>query len=256
METINDERAYFQERTMRNRNVITAEEQEKFRDGVIGIAGLSVGSSILMAIVQSGGPKKIKIADFDVVEVSNLNRMRATISDLGVSKTEVAARQVKSLDPFAELTLFEKGLTADNLEDFLNGLDVFIDEMDSIDLKIAAREICKKRGISVVMATDNGDGAIVDVERFDQEPGRAIFHGRLEGVDIKENWLTVANAIIGEEYLTERMKSSLKHGPPVPQLGTGAGIAGSCVAYVVRMMLTDQPMKSGKYIISPENIFA
>ena len=106
------------------------------------------------------------------------------------------------------------------------------------------------------MATDNGDGAIVDVERFDLEPERPIFHGRLKGVDLKGDWLKIANAIIGEEYLTDRMKSSLKNGPPVPQLGTGAGIAGSCVAYVVRMILTGQTMKSGKYVISPENIFS
>lgn len=254
------EEQYFQERTQRNRNVITAEEQQKFRNGTIGIAGLSVGSSILMAIVQSGGPKKIKIADFDVVEASNLNRMRAGIEDLGKNKTEVAARQVKDLDPFAELTLFEEGLKKENLENFLGGLDIFIDEMDSIDLKIKAREVCRKNKIPVVMATDNGDGAIVDVERFDLEPERALFHGRLAGVDMKGPWLEIANKIIGTEHLTDRMKASLseigKTIGGVPQLATGAGIAGSCVAYVVRMILTGQSMKSGKYIISPEQIFS
>lgn len=252
------EQKYFLERTARNREVITEKEQQKYRAGRIGIAGLSVGSAILMAIVQSGGPKNIKIADFDVVEASNLNRMRGTLADVGKNKTDVAAQHVLELDPFAKLTLFDKGLDKKNLEKFLlkPRLDVFIDEMDDIDLKIAAREICKKNKIPVVMATDNGDGAIVDVERFDEESKRPLFHGRLEGVNMKDDWLAIANKIIGEEFLTQRMKMSLKNGPPVPQLGTGAGIAGSCVAYVVRMILIGQPMASGKYIISPEKIFA
>ena len=262
-----DHNKYFQDRTNRNRNVINPKEQELFRNGIVGIAGLSVGSSILMTMVQNGGPKRIRIADFDVIEASNLNRLRGTVDDLGTNKTQAAAKHVRALDPEAELTLFENGITPENLEEFVTGLDVFVDEMDSLDLKIKSRILCRKLGIPVIMATDNGDGAIVDIERFDLEPEREIFHGRLGNIDPdtvkdlpKPQWIEVANKIIGVEFLTPRMLASLpetaKTLQGIPQLATAAAISGGAATYALRMILTKQPIKSGKYVISPEEIFA
>lgn len=42
-------------RTARNKNLINADEQEKFYNAVIGIGGLSVGNNVVLAIVQQGG---------------------------------------------------------------------------------------------------------------------------------------------------------------------------------------------------------
>jgi len=60
--------------------------------------------------------------------------------------------------------LWRRGVQRDDLEEFIEGsprLDVFVDEMDNIELKVAARVACKKARVPVVMATDNGDGIIV-----------------------------------------------------------------------------------------------
>jgi molybdopterin/thiamine biosynthesis adenylyltransferase len=260
------EAIYFKLRTSRNRNIITTEEQEKYRMLAVGIAGLSVGSAVLQALVMSGGPRSIKIADFDVLEVTNLNRLRADLTDIGENKTHIAARKVWELDPFAELTLFDKGVNRENLTDFLftgPRLDIFIDEMDSIDLKIMARQICRKNKIPVLMATDNGDGIILDVERFDLEPERELFHGlipemdpeALRSLDFKQ-WFRLATKIVGPEYLTEAMQDSLaglgKEIPSVPQLGTSASMAGSAMSFAVRKMATGMPMPSGRYTIGLE----
>lgn len=260
------EEIYFQLRTARNRNIITTDEQKEYRDMKVGIAGLSVGSAILHAFVMSGGPRSIKIADFDVLEVTNLNRLRADLTDIGENKTAIAARKVWELDPFADLVLFDKGVSRENLNDFiLTGprLDIFIDEMDSIDLKIIARLICREHKIPVLMATDNGDGIILDVERFDLEPEREIFHGlipdmnpeELKTLDFKQ-WFRLATKIVGPEYLTEAMQDSLaglgKVIPSVPQLGTSASIAGSAMSFAVRKMAARMPMPSGRYTIGLE----
>lgn len=177
---------YFELRTSRNRNIITLDEQEKYRNTIVGIAGLSVGSAVVAALTMSGGPKRMKIADFDELELTNLNRLRATALDLGQNKTYIAARGVWELDPFAELTLFDKGLTAENISDFVLGLNVFVDEMDSIGLKILSRLVAREARIPVLMATDNGDSVILDVERFDLEPERALFHGLLAEEEIRQ----------------------------------------------------------------------
>jgi len=257
---------YFELRTARNRNIITQEEQEKYRNAAVGIAGLSVGSSALCALAMGGGPKTIKIADFDTIEISNLNRMRAGLSDVGKNKTLVAAYNVWGLDPFADLAIWDQGVSRETIRDFILGtprLDVFIDEMDSLDLKILSRLICREQKIPVLMATDNGDSIILDVERYDQEPDRAIFHGLVGDMKAEDvtnltykDWLVLATKIVGPDYLTERMQESLinigKTIPAVPQLGTTAAIAGSSISYAVRRIVNGQDMPSGRYAIGLE----
>jgi len=198
-----------------------------------------------------------------VVEITNLNRIRAYLADVGTNKTSVAAREVWRLDPFADLFLWDKGISTENIKDFLFGepkLDVFIDEMDSLDLKVAARLLCKENKIPVVMGTDNGDSVILDVERFDLEENRPIFHGLVDGLETRDlkkldfkGWVEIATSIVGQDYLEDRMRDSLqkigKTISAVPQLGATAAIAGSTVAYAVRRIANKQEMESGRYLV-------
>lgn len=253
-------------RTARNRNLITEEEQRAYRDATIGIAGLSVGSMVFAALVQTGGPRYIKIADPDTIELSNLNRIRANIVDIGVNKVKVAAREAWLMDPFLELELWENGIQPKTLEKFVSEpkLAVFIDEMDDIAMKIAARYACKKRGIPVVMATDNGDSVILDVERFDLEPDRPIFHGRaaipeqVEKLD-RTGFVKLANEIIDPKMFVPRQWSSIqeigKSLSGIPQLGSAAMIAGAATAYAVRQIATKAPLVSGRYTMGCEAMF-
>lgn len=257
---------YFKLRTARNKHIITAAEQEKYRVATVGIAGLSVGSSILTALTISGGPKTVKIADFDTVEITNLNRIRAKLVDVGLNKTHIAARETWDVDPFANVILADNGVNKDNIQDFIIGnprLDIFIDEMDSIDAKIMARLICKENKIPVLMATDNGDSIILDVERYDLEPDRAIFHGRIGDMKAEDvahldfkAWLPLAAKIVGLELHTESMENSLlelgKTIASVPQLGTTATLAGSAMAFAVRRITNGEPLDSGKYVFGLE----
>ena len=110
--------------------------------------------------------------------------MNAKLSDVGMNKTVVSAREVWELDPFAELHVWDSGVNKENLEDFILGepkIDIFIDEMDSLSLKAMARFICKKARIPVLMATDNGDEVLLDIERFDLKN----FTIKAKDVDIK-----------------------------------------------------------------------
>ena len=136
-----DEELFFELRTARNKNLIIADEQKKYRAAKVGVAGLSVGSLIISSLVVTGGPQVLKIADFDTLAPSNMNRIRASVTDLGVSKIELAARDVYGTDPFAKLYLWDKGVTESDIATFLTGgsraggprLDIFIDAMDSLE---------------------------------------------------------------------------------------------------------------------------
>ena len=263
---IPDERTYYSLRTARNRNLITQKEQGAYRNTRVGIAGLSVGSAILEALVRTGGPKALKLADPDTVEITNLNRMKADITNLHTPKALVASHAAWEIDPFLDMELWDKGINPDSLGMFLGTptLDIFIDEMDDIRMKFFVREECRRRRIPVLMATDNGEGALLDVERFDHEPRRPIFHGR---VSVRSQELTeldrkafaaIAEKIIDTKLMAPRQLSSLrlmgKKLAGVAQLGTAASAAGVLTAYAVRRIATGQKLPSGRYVLSPESI--
>lgn len=166
----------------RNRNKITAEQQDLLRGVTVGIVGLSVGHAVALALTLEGACGALRLADFDTMELSNLNRVPGTVLDLGVNKAVVAARRLAEIDPYVDVSLWEDGVSTDTVAAFLDGTDVVIDECDSLDVKLSLRQEARRRRLPVLMATS--DRGLVDVERFDLEPERPLFHGVLGDVDV------------------------------------------------------------------------
>lgn len=174
-------RGYRALRLDRNRNMITTDEQDRLAGLTIGVAGLSVGHIIAHTLAIQGLCGELRLADFDTLELSNLNRVPATVFDLGVNKAKVAARRIAELDPYLSVRVIDAGLTLDTVEGFTEGLDIVVEECDSLDMKAVLREAARARGIPVLMATS--DRGLVDVERFDLDSDRPILHGLLGEID-------------------------------------------------------------------------
>lgn len=259
-----DEEPYYTVRTARNRNLITAEEQKKFYDAVVGIAGLSVGNSVALTIVMQGGARHIKIADHDRLALSNTNRIRTGAQNLGLTKTEMTAREIYTINPYARVEIFSEGLTQKNIAGFFGGarpLDVVIDEIDNLAVKHLIREYARKRRVPLVMAADNGDNVIIDIERYDKNPRLPFFHGRLGNATYEElarlDKFGIGRAItkhLGPENVTPRMLGSLREmGKTLvswPQLGGAAILNGAAVAYCVRKIVTGQALERNRALIS------
>jgi len=255
-----EEKEFFAVRTARNKNLINTEEQEKYYNSTIGLAGLSVGNSVVLATVLQGGGRHWKIADHDTLELSNTNRIRTGIDGLGIKKTTVTARQMYEINPYLEIEIFD-GLTPENISQFFSGLSVVIDEIDNLAVKYLIREYARKNKIALVMAADNGDNGVVDIERYDLDQNTQFFHGRmgdvsydmLAGLD-KFGIGKMITKHVGPENVTERMQNSLlEMGKTVvswPQLGGAALLNGSAVAYAIRKILNNQPLESDRAIVS------
>jgi len=259
-----DEKDFFKVRTMRNQNLIKEKEQEIYYNSVIGLGGLSVGNSVALSIVLQGGGRHFRLADFDTMELSNTNRIRAGIQNLGLLKVEVTARQIYELNPYAKIELFDKGLTKENIDKFFVGppkLDIMIDELDNLAVKYLIREKAKKYKIPIVMGADNGDNAVVDVERYDFKKQPKFFHNRMGDVNYKYlnslDKFGIGKSItkhIGVENVTKRMKDSLlEMGKTIvswPQLGGAAMLNGSAVAYCVRKILNKEKIIDNRSLLS------
>lgn len=239
----------------RNRNNITAQEQARLGKLNIGVAGLSVGHVIAHTLAAQGLAGRVRLADFDHLELSNLNRVPATVFDLGVNKAHVAARRIAELDPYLPVDVFDAGLTADTVEKFLDGLDIVVEECDSLDMKALLRIGARARRIPVLMATS--DRGIVDVERFDQEPERPILHGLLGELDIallpgmsSRDKIPHMLRHLEAERLSPRAAASLieidRSLSTWPQLASDVVVGASALAEAVRRVGLGEELKSGR----------
>ncbi len=248
-------------RTARNQNLITSSEQRQFYNATIGIAGLSVGSSVAFAITLQGGGRKLKLADMDCLALTNTNRILTGVHELGQLKVDMAKRRICEMNPYADIELFAEGLTKTTIEKFFDGLDLVIDEIDNLAVKCLIREEARKRRIPVLMAADNGDNAVVDIERYDLDPMTPFFHNRmgevsydmLKSLDKFETGRLITK-LVGPENVTQRMQESLlEMGKTIvswPQLGGAALVNGAAVAYCARKILTADPLESNRALIS------
>ncbi|MGD0852804.1 MAG: Rv1355c family protein [Acidimicrobiales bacterium] len=247
----------------RNRNKLTRAEQARQRTLRIGVVGLSAGHTIAHVIAMEGLAGEIRLADFDTVELSNLNRIPASVLDLGVNKAIVAARRIAEIDPYLRVVVEPTGVRPENLAEFIDGLDLVIEECDSLDMKFLVREAARDRRIPVIMETS--DRGVLDVERFDLEPDRPIFHGLLGDMDSSKlaNLTTAQKGpyvirLIGAREASSRGAASLLEvGQTItgwPQLGSEITLGAATVAAAVRRIGLNGELPSGRVRFDVEEI--
>jgi hypothetical protein len=258
-----DEKEFVEVRTNRNQLKITPEEQQQLSKSTIAIAGLSVGNSVALTLAMERVGGHLILADYDELELSNLNRLRTGIPQIGLHKGVIAKRQIAELDPYIKVTLFDEGVTDKTITSFLNkNVDILVEVCDSLDLKLSLRERAKEIETPVIM--DTNDRGMIDIERFDLEPDRPIFHGFLEDLNMTneelkkpENKVSLVQKIVGAD-ISERLKKSIPEiGKTIsswPQLASGVMLGGAVTTNICRRILLNQHKKSGRFYVDFEQI--
>lgn len=238
---------YFDVITSRNQNKITRAEQLRLREMRVGVVGLSVGGEAAVTVAQEHLCGHMVLADFDRLDLSNLNRLDAGCDGLGVNKAVLVARRILRIDPYFELTVLEDGVTAQNLEHFMGGLDLLIEECDSPEIKVATRASARKHGINLVFAAD--ERGFLSVEPYGYWPDLELFHGRINvnqpPRDAYATQLSFFRALTdwmgGWDNISARSRQSLEQvGATLcgyPQLATEARTAASQIGHVARRLL-------------------
>jgi adenylyltransferase/sulfurtransferase len=97
------------------------------------------------------GIGKLKIVDRDVVEISNLHRQHLyTRKDIGKVKVEVAAERLRTMNHAVEIEAAPLSVTKYTAEKIVDGFDVIIDALDSIDARYALNDACIKYNIPLI----------------------------------------------------------------------------------------------------------
>lgn len=261
-----DKDEFIEVRTNRNKYKISNEEQLLLSTKKVGVIGLSVGQSVALTMSMERTCGEIRLADFDTLDLSNLNRLRSGVYNLGLPKVIISAREIAEIDPFIKVVCYTDGITESNIESFItdNGkLDLLIEECDSLNIKILSRMIARKHKIPVLM--DTSDRGMLDIERFDLENERAIFHGLVDHFDLSdvnsmnpETKMQVLMALTSFENISTKMKLSLPEiGKTIstwPQLASSVVLGGAVTTDITRRILLNEHHSSGRYYIDLEKL--
>ena len=115
---------------------------------VVGVGGL--GNPITSRLVAMG-IGQLRIVDRDVIELSNLHRQTMyDESDVGQVKVEVAAKKLQKLNPDCKIESLAISVNQYNAKEVIDGCDVVIDALDSVNARYALNKACVEKNIPFV----------------------------------------------------------------------------------------------------------
>lgn len=256
---------YYAVRTSRNRQLITEEEQDILRAKKIASIGESVGSSIALEAVRLGIGSEYILADFDTISVSNLNRIRANLGDVGLKKVEWVGREIALIDPYITQIHVNEGYSEDmnKLMDQVHP-DVIVEEVDNLQAKAQIRQYARDERIPLVSVGDFAKNSVVETELYHLEDAKP-FNGRLsedkfaalrDGALSEEQVKSAMVKIVGPKNVSPRLLESLSDPDldGLPQLTTTVGIgAGLGVAAIAGIFL-ERVKSSGTYKVNQDKV--
>ena len=122
---------------------VGAEGQHKLKRAavlVVGVGGLGAPAALYLA---AAGVGRLGLVDFDVVDVSNLQRQVIFgTRDAGLAKSAAACQRLHDLNPEIELTAHDTKLTSENAIEILGAYDVVVDGSDNFAAKYLVNDAC------------------------------------------------------------------------------------------------------------------
>ena len=116
------------------------ELHSRFSSAVVAICGLGgLGSGIAIALARAGIGKLILI-DFDRVDITNLHRQQYKADQIGLSKTEALAQNLREIAPYTEIDTHTIRLTEDNAAELLRSADIVCEAFDDAEAKAMLTE--------------------------------------------------------------------------------------------------------------------
>lgn len=165
---------------------------------VIGCGG--VGGYVCEALARSNIGRLI-IVDFDVVDVTNINRQIIALeSTIGQKKVDVLEKRLKDINPNLDVVKIDSFIGVDNIEIlFKDKLDYLVDACDSIKTKLALIDECLKRKIPFVSSMGTGNKLdptkldVVDIRKTVNDPLARIIRKYVKDKKIKDKVMVLSS---------------------------------------------------------------
>jgi sulfur carrier protein ThiS adenylyltransferase len=131
---------------------LSKEELKRVGEVKVGIAGAGGLGSNLAVMLTRTGFRRLKIADFDVVDISNLNRQFYFNKDIGKKKVEALKENLEAIDPELCVEISDLRLNGENMKLFFSDCSMIAEAFDTPEMKrelLSAFAGSSKRVVSV-----------------------------------------------------------------------------------------------------------
>jgi molybdopterin/thiamine biosynthesis adenylyltransferase len=233
----------YQQAFSRNLGWVTEEEQNQLQSKRIAIAGAGGVGGVHLLTLARLGIANFNIADFDDFEIHNFNRQSgAFMSTINQQKVDVMERMARDINPEADIKSFPKGVFEYNVDEFLEGVDLYVDALDffALEARKTVFRKCYEKNIPVVTAAPLGMGCAF----LCFMPNKMSFeeYFRFEDKKTEDDQLIqfligLSPAMLQRPYLVDKTRVSFteKRGPSTPMaVNLCAGIAGT---YALKILL-------------------
>ena len=108
---------------------------QKLKIASVAIAGAGgLGSNIAVMLARSG-VGHLHIVDFDIVDITNLNRQVYTVRHIGSRKVDAINEILMEINPYMKVTTDCVRVVADNCEEIFGGYDIVCEAFDGAESK-------------------------------------------------------------------------------------------------------------------------
>ncbi len=242
----------YDEAFSRNLGWVTAAEQQRLRRARVAVAGLGGVGGYHTTTLARLGIGAFSLADFDRFDYPNFNRQAgAMVSTVGRPKAEVIAEMTHDINPEADLRMFPQGISAANMDDFLDGVSVYIDGLDffAFDARERVFARCRELGIPAVTAAPVGMGTAVliftrDSMSFEDYFG---FAGRSDNEKALRFLVGLTPARLHAGYLVEPERIDLPN-RKAPSTPMGCMLAaGAAASETLKLILGRGPIQAAPH---------
>jgi hypothetical protein len=243
------------------------------RRKIVSFAGMSVGGeAVLETSRQLPLWGTVRIADAATWQVDNQGRAPIDRRDMGQPKVISRTRELLKAQPWTEVQAYTKGVTPENVKQFVKDAFVVVDAMDNIFAKILLRKEARERGVPLIMVSDVSD-VVLEVRRFDRDKSISLFalvgDKEVEKLEdqakkaiaskdpelINAAFTALVNAVVGTENIPADFRKNLEAFAKgdlalIPQpratVDNAARIVASCIAQLVDEELElGEPLEDG-----------
>lgn len=113
---------------------------EKLKEGKVAICGLGgLGSNVAISLVRAG-VWHLHIIDYDVVDITNLNRQQYGIQHIGTLKTKALAEELLKINPYLDLKTTNVKISEDNISELFTDENIICEAFDVPEAKAMLTE--------------------------------------------------------------------------------------------------------------------
>lgn len=148
----------------RNMGFLSSSEQNALQRATVAIAGAGGDGGLLAEQLVRSGVGSVRLADPENFDIENINRQaHSNCKELGRNKAEVVAEALLRINPWLDIEVYSEGVHEDNIERFVRGANLVIDETEFTmpELGTMINRTARKYGTGVLMAMNIGFGAQV-----------------------------------------------------------------------------------------------